>query len=129
MKKYVALSLALLFPCLQGVAHASILSFHPLQQVGHLLDRHGHNGRSDVSLPDTDLEPHANPAPAPSQHMAQGPRISLAEASRMVQQSTGGRILEARPQNVGGHVMYRIKVLTNNEVRIVMVDAETGAME
>lgn len=57
-------------------------------------------------------------------------RINLNEAAEMVQRQTGGRILAAQSVRDGGRPSYRIKVLTGQgEVRIVFVDAETGAME
>jgi uncharacterized membrane protein YkoI len=52
-------------------------------------------------------------------------RVSLAQAIEAVQRATGGKVLDAR--DLGGQ--YRIKVLTRSgEVRVVYVDAETGAM-
>ena len=52
-------------------------------------------------------------------------RVSLAQAVEMVQRTTGGKVLDAK--DLGGQ--YRIKVLTRNgEVRVVYVDAQTGAM-
>ena len=55
-------------------------------------------------------------------------RISLSEATQMVQQRFGGRILAA--QEMPERNAYRIKVLTpQGEVRVVIVDAETGRME
>ena len=52
-------------------------------------------------------------------------RVSLAQAVEMVQRATGGKVLDAR--DLGGQ--YRIKVLTRSgEVRVVYVDAQTGAM-
>lgn len=52
-------------------------------------------------------------------------RVSLAQAVEMVQRATGGKVLDAR--DLGGQ--YRIKVLTRSgEVRVVFVDAQTGAM-
>jgi uncharacterized membrane protein YkoI len=52
-------------------------------------------------------------------------RISLAQAIEAVQRATGGKVLDAK--DLGSQ--YRIKVLTRNgEVRVVFVDAETGAM-
>lgn len=59
--------------------------------------------------------------------LAQRPaaRISLAEAAERVQAATGGRVLDARDEGA----QYRIKVLTRQgEVRVVTVDARTGAM-
>jgi uncharacterized membrane protein YkoI len=52
-------------------------------------------------------------------------RITLAQAIEAVQRATGGKVLDAK--DLGGQ--YRIKVLTRSgEVRVVLVDAETGAM-
>jgi uncharacterized membrane protein YkoI len=60
---------------------------------------------------------------APS-HVAQQ-HISIQQAIAIVQRETGGRVLDARDQGQ----QYRIKVLTpKGEVRIVYVDAATGAM-
>jgi hypothetical protein len=52
-------------------------------------------------------------------------RVSLAQAVEIVQRATGGKVLDAK--DLGGQ--YRIKVLTRGgEVRVVYVDAQTGAM-
>ena len=52
-------------------------------------------------------------------------RVSIEQAIAIVQRETGGKVLDARAQ--GQH--YRIKVLTRGgEVRVVYVDAATGAM-
>jgi uncharacterized membrane protein YkoI len=52
-------------------------------------------------------------------------RVSLAQAIESVQRSTGGKVLDAK--DLGEQ--YRIKVLTRSgEIRIVYVDARTGAM-
>lgn len=51
-------------------------------------------------------------------------RISIEQAIAIVQRDTGGRVLDARAQGQ----QYRIKVITRSgEVRIVYVDAATGA--
>jgi uncharacterized membrane protein YkoI len=56
---------------------------------------------------------------------AQRPRLSLEQAADAVARATGGRILDAKA--VGNE--YRIKVLTKRgEVRVVYVNADTGAM-
>lgn len=66
-------------------------------------------------------------APAES---ARAPRLSLNEAAEMVQRQSGGRILAAQNVLNGGRPSYRIKMLSRQgEVRVVFVDAETGAME
>ncbi len=49
-------------------------------------------------------------------------RISLAEAIATVQQQTGGRVLDAR--DMGDR--YRLKVLRDGEVRIILVDPHSG---
>lgn len=52
-------------------------------------------------------------------------RVTLAQAIDAVQRATGGKVLDAK--DLGGQ--YRIKVLTRSgEVRVVFVDAVTGAM-
>jgi uncharacterized membrane protein YkoI len=52
-------------------------------------------------------------------------RVTLAQAVAIVQRATGGKVLDAK--DLGGQ--YRIKVLTRSgEVRVVYVDAQTGAM-
>ena len=57
-------------------------------------------------------------------------RLSLNDATELVQKRTGGRVLAAQEVREQGRQMYRIKVLTRQgEVRIVLVDAETGSME
>ncbi len=57
-------------------------------------------------------------------------RISLNEAVELVQSQTGGRVLQAQEVRGDGRDIYRIKVLTRQgEVRIVHVNAETGAIE
>ncbi len=56
---------------------------------------------------------------------AQRPRLSLEQAAEAVARATGGRVLDAKA--VGNE--YRIKVLTKRgEVRVVYVNADTGAM-
>lgn len=57
-------------------------------------------------------------------------RISMADAMQRVAGATGGRVLQAQPVNLNGREAYRIKVLTQRgEVRVVHVDAETGAQQ
>jgi uncharacterized membrane protein YkoI len=52
-------------------------------------------------------------------------RITLAQAIDIVQRATRGKVLDAK--DLGGE--YRIKVLTRSgEVRVVYVDAQTGAI-
>ena len=56
--------------------------------------------------------------------------LSLNDATDLVQKRTGGRVLAAQEIREQGRQLYRIKVLTRQgEVRIVLVDAETGGME
>jgi len=57
-------------------------------------------------------------------------RISMNEAVELVQSQTGGRVIQAQETRSDGRDIYRIKVLTRQgEVRIVHVNAETGAIE
>ncbi len=57
-------------------------------------------------------------------------RLSLNDATDLVQKRTGGRVLAAQEIREQGRALYRIKVLTRQgEVRVVLVDAETGSME
>lgn len=52
-------------------------------------------------------------------------RVTLAQAIESVQRATGGKVLDAKDAGNG----YRIKVLTRDgQVRVVFVDAQTGAM-
>ncbi len=68
----------------------------------------------------------ARAAPAdPTLLWAQAGRLSLEQAVSRVQQATGGRVLDARDEGS----VHRVKVLTpRGEVRVVLVDARTGAM-
>ncbi len=67
----------------------------------------------------------APPPQTPPVLLSQAGRMTLEQAVDRVQQSTGGRVLDAR--DAGG--VYRIKVLTpRGEVRIVLVDPRSGAM-
>ena len=57
-------------------------------------------------------------------------RLTLNDATELVQNRIGGRILATQEVREQGREMYRVKVLTRQgEVRIVYVDAETGSME
>ena len=57
-------------------------------------------------------------------------RLTLNEATELVQRRMGGRVLAAQAVRAQGRDMYRVKVLTpQGEVRIVLVDAATGSME
>jgi uncharacterized membrane protein YkoI len=68
---------------------------------------------------------HPSDAQGFAPHTVAERRVSLAQAIEAVQRATGGKVLDAK--DLGGQ--YRIKVLTRNgEVRVVYVDAETGAM-
>lgn len=74
----------------------------------------------------------AQPGPpaVPGLRIAQAEeRISLAEATRMVQQRFGGQVLRAETRRDDGRVVHRIRVLTEDgRVRTVQVDAATGRM-
>jgi uncharacterized membrane protein YkoI len=70
--------------------------------------------------------------PGPSSHLrvAQASeKVSLAQATRMVQERTGGQVLRAETKRDKGRAVHRIRVLTEDgRVRTVHVDAETGRM-
>lgn len=56
-------------------------------------------------------------------------RVSLAEATRMVQQRYGGQVLRAETKRDDKRIVHRIRVLTEDgRVRTVHVDAATGRM-
>jgi hypothetical protein len=56
-------------------------------------------------------------------------QIDGAGAARIVERSTGGKVLSVNRQEKKGRIMYRVKVLLpEGRVRTVMVDAETGRM-
>jgi|GEM_PF-1808945 hypothetical protein len=76
----------------------------------------------------------ASPPPAvpgqPLQLAAKSGELSLDQATAKVRKETGGRVLSARAETNGGRTSYRIKVLLpSGHVRIVRVDAATGAMD
>src|SRR5689334_20122655 len=67
----------------------------------------------------------ASPAPYAPRSAAEQRRVSMEQAIENVQRATGGKVLDARDSDGG----YRIKVITRRgEVRVVYVDARTGAM-
>ena len=56
-------------------------------------------------------------------------QIDGAGAARIVERSTGGKVLSVDRQEKKGRIMYRVKVLLpEGRVRTVMVDGETGRM-
>lgn len=70
----------------------------------------------------------ATPVGAEPLRMAQaGNGISLAQATRMVREQTGGQVLRAETKRNKGRTVHRIRVLTDDgRVRTYHVDAETG---
>jgi uncharacterized membrane protein YkoI len=65
------------------------------------------------------------PDGAQAAFVAQSGRLSLEQAVARVQRATGGRVLDARDEGE----QHRVKVLTRQgEVRVVIVDARSGAM-
>lgn len=70
----------------------------------------------------------ATPAVAEPLRVAQaGNGISLAQATRMVREQTGGQVLRAETKRDKGRTVHRIRVLTEDgRVRTWHVDAETG---
>lgn len=56
-------------------------------------------------------------------------QVDGAGAARIVERSTGGKVLSVDRQERKGRIVYRVKVLLpEGRVRTVMVDAETGRM-
>ncbi|MGH8644805.1 MAG: PepSY domain-containing protein [Gammaproteobacteria bacterium] len=54
-------------------------------------------------------------------------RIGQGQAIAFARQATGGRVLDVQTQNMGGRVVYLVKVLMpDGRVRIIAVDGETG---
>jgi uncharacterized membrane protein YkoI len=54
--------------------------------------------------------------------------VTLNEAVQQVQHETGGRVLSAETIKQNGRMVHRIKVLTpSGQVRVVMIDAQTGS--
>lgn len=72
----------------------------------------------------------AQPASSSELRVAQATeKVSLAQATRMVQERTGGQVLRAETKRDKGRAVHRIRVLTEDgRVRTVHVDAETGRM-
>jgi len=70
----------------------------------------------------------ATPVAAERLRVAQASNgISLAQATRMVRDQTGGQVLRAETKRDKGRTVHRIRVLTEDgRVRTWHVDAETG---
>jgi len=67
------------------------------------------------------------PVAAEPLRVAQANGISLAQATRMVRDQTGGQVLRAETKRDKGRTVHRIRVLTEDgRVRTWHVDAETG---
>lgn len=80
-----------------------------------------------VCLPGMASPPFSN---QPLQVAEKSAQLSMDQAAAKVREQTGGRILSARTETKGGRTSYRIKVLLpSGHVRIVRVDAATGAMD
>ncbi|MBB5018395.1 putative membrane protein YkoI [Chitinivorax tropicus] len=57
-------------------------------------------------------------------------KVSRDEAAASAQRTTGGRVLSVDKAEQGGREVYRVKILTpKGEVRIVLVDADSGAVQ
>nr|WP_282571440.1 PepSY domain-containing protein [Methylonatrum kenyense] len=55
--------------------------------------------------------------------------MSLSQATRMVREETGGRVLSAEEVQRGNRTVYRIRVLMGEgRVRVVEVDPRSGRM-
>jgi uncharacterized membrane protein YkoI len=72
--------------------------------------------------------PAGTPAAADPVRLAQASEaVSLAEATRMVRERTGGQVLRAETKRDKGRIVHRIRILTEDgRVRTWHVDAESG---
>ena len=65
----------------------------------------------------------------PPQVLPASERMSLNQATRMVQRESGGRVLSAEEVQRGNRTIYRIRVLVaEGRVRVVEVDLDSGRM-
>jgi uncharacterized membrane protein YkoI len=54
-------------------------------------------------------------------------RVSPDQAAAVAQQSVAGRVLAVEKINASGREVFRVKLLTTNgEVKVILIDAETG---
>lgn len=54
-------------------------------------------------------------------------RVSADQAAAVAQQSVAGRVLAVEKINASGREVFRVKLLTTNgEVKVILIDAETG---
>jgi uncharacterized membrane protein YkoI len=54
-------------------------------------------------------------------------RVSADQAAALAQQSVAGRVLAVEKVNASGREVFRVKLLTaNGEVKVILIDAETG---
>ena len=54
-------------------------------------------------------------------------RVSADQAAAVAQQSVAGRVLAVEKINASGREVFRVKLLTaNGEVKVILIDAETG---
>ena len=54
-------------------------------------------------------------------------RVNADQAAAVAQQSGAGRVLAVEKTNASGREVFRIKLLTpNGEVKVILIDAETG---
>lgn len=66
-------------------------------------------------------------AAEPLRMVQAGNGVSLAQATRMVREQTGGQVLRAETKRDKGRTVHRIRILTEDgRVRTYHVDAETG---
>ena len=83
-----------------------------------------------IGLPATGLgNPPQVPMAQPGHLIPASDSMSLNQATRMVREETGGRILSAEEVQRGNRSVYRIRVLLDEgRVRVVEVDPGTGRM-
>ncbi len=60
---------------------------------------------------------------ASSSYFSPSPGIGIKQATAIVRESIGGRVLSASPRQVGQHMQYRVRVLVDGE-RVITVTVD-----
>lgn len=56
------------------------------------------------------------------------PRLSPADAARLVRAQTGGQVMSVSSRRSDSGTVYRVKILNAGRMRIVLVDGQTGEL-
>jgi len=56
------------------------------------------------------------------------PRLSPADAARLVRTQTGGQVMSVSSRRSDTGTIYRVKILNEGRMRIVQVDGQTGEL-